>query len=477
MGVTEEILDWPVTGQNSLIIGNPESNVALCTLWSQRDIIAKMIDASLYSIMGNLYSGGGINAIIRNILANPKIRFLVIYGADLSNSGEDVARFFEKGVKEGKIIDSNIKIELELGDAYEEVRKNVILIDMRKKSPDELKLKLAELNSKKLGIFGVPKVFPETKRVVSYIENEQTGFVVTGKTIAAAWLQVLDLVMKFGMEKPTEYENKQKELLNILAVVDDKDKKLPDYIGFTDEDIRKYIPSILTPFKPAKISYTYGQRLFTREDQINMSQVEAALEKLKKNHNTRRAIAFTWRAEDHTLTESPPCLTQVYWIIQHNKLFQTVTFRSHDMYEGWPMNLYAVREMQELIAENLGVECGPLTCVSNSAHIYENRWEDAKEILQKHLKVDHVTFDCDKRGVFHIGAEGDEMVVTHLTADGQKTGFEFRGRDVYLLLDEIIQSNLISRLDHAAYMGKELEKLWVCMKLNKPYVQDRQMQL
>lgn len=477
MGVTEVIMEWPVSAQNALLVGNKESNAAVCTLWSQRDVIAKMIDSSLYSIMGNLYSGGGINAIIRNILANPKIRFIVIYGADLSGSGEDVVKFFEKGVADGKIVDSNIKIEPELGDAYEEVRKNVILIDMRKKSPDELKAKLIELNAKKLEAFASPQVFPESKRVVTYIENEQTGFSVRAKTISGAWLQILDIIMKFGMEKPTEYGNKQKEIVSMLAVIEESEHEIPEYIGFTQQDLRNYIPTILTAEKPDKVAYTYGERLHSPDPKINMSQMEAAIGKLKKNIDTRRAIAFTWHPEDHIKSDSPPCLTQVSWIVQHNELFQTVVFRSHDMYEGWPMNLYALRQMQVNLSNDLNVKCGPLTCLSISAHIYDARWDDAKDIIKKHLKVDHTTFDCDKRGVFHIAAEGDEMVVTHLTEDGQKTGFEFRGKDVHLLLDEIIQSNLISRLDHAAYMGRELEKLWVCMKLNKPYVQDRQMQL
>ncbi len=473
----ENDLQWPVAAQNSLLIGDEDSPVAVCTLWSQRDVMAKFLDPLTYALLGNLYSGGGINAIVRNILAKPTIKYIVIYGADLSGSGDDVLKFFEKGVVEGKIVGSNIKMEPELGLAYELVRKHVLFVDMRKKSPDELRAKLAELSRKKIVPFANPQTFPESKKVVTYIENELTGFSVRGKTISQAWLQVLDLIMKYGMETPTEYGNRQKEVISMLAVIDESEDAIPDFIGFSQADLERYVPTILTAEKDDKVAYTYGERLHSVDPKIGMSQVQAAVSKLKKNIDTRRAIAFTWHPEDHVKSDTPPCLTQISWRVQHNKLFQTVVFRSHDMYEGWPMNLYALRRLQENISKDLNVECGPLTCLSISAHIYENRWEDAKDILKKQLKVDHATFECDKRGVFHIGAEGEEMVVTHLTKDGQKTGFEFRGKEVHTLLDEVVQSNLMSRMDHAAYMGRELQKLWVCMKLGKPYVQDKQMPL
>ncbi len=471
----ENNIEWPVAARNALLIGDKDSPVAVCTLWSQRDVVAKMLDSKTYALLGNLYSGAGINTIVRNILARPTIKYIVIYGADLSSSGEDVKKFFENGVSDGKIIGSNIKMEPELGSAYEIVRKNVALIDMRKKSPGELKAKLSELNREKILPFAEPRMFPESKKVVAYIENELTGFSVRGRTISEAWLQVLDLIMKFGMETPTEYGNRQKEVISMLAVIEESEHSIPEFIGFSQEELEKYVPTILTAEKDEKVAYTYGERLHTVDPRINMSQVEAAVSKMKRNLDTRRAIAFTWHPEDHIKSDTPPCLTQISWRVQHNRLFQTIVFRSHDMYEGWPMNLYALRRMQENLSKELNVECGPLTCLSISAHIYENKWEDAKEVLKKHLKTDHDTFECDKRGVFHIGAEGDEMVVTHLTKDGQKTGFQFRGKDVHILLDEVIQSNLISRMDHAAYMGRELEKLWVCMKLGKKYVQDQQM--
>jgi dihydropteroate synthase len=42
-------------------------------------------------------------------------------------------------------------------------------------------------------------------------------------------------------------------------------------------------------------------------------------------------------------------------------------------------------------------------------------------------------------------------------------------RDFY---EEILRRDMISRLEHAAYMGMELQKAETALKLDKQYVQD-----
>ena len=45
-------------------------------------------------------------------------------------------------------------------------------------------------------------------------------------------------------------------------------------------------------------------------------------------------------------------------------------------------------------------------------------------------------------------------------------------RDVY---QTIIRKCLISNYDHAAYLGKELEKAFIALKLDRSYVQDEDL--
>jgi tetrahydromethanopterin S-methyltransferase subunit A len=40
------------------------------------------------------------------------------------------------------------------------------------------------------------------------------------------------------------------------------------------------------------------------------------------------------------------------------------------------------------------------------------------------------------------------------------------------ICQRIIDEGLVSRMDHAAYLGKEVARAWICMKLGVKYVQD-----
>jgi dihydropteroate synthase len=43
------------------------------------------------------------------------------------------------------------------------------------------------------------------------------------------------------------------------------------------------------------------------------------------------------------------------------------------------------------------------------------------------------------------------------------------------LIQEIIERALISRLDHAAYLGREIEKAMIALKYNLKYSQDEDL--
>ncbi|MCK4335493.1 MAG: DUF4346 domain-containing protein [Candidatus Aenigmarchaeota archaeon] len=45
------------------------------------------------------------------------------------------------------------------------------------------------------------------------------------------------------------------------------------------------------------------------------------------------------------------------------------------------------------------------------------------------------------------------------------------------MIQSILERKLISRLDHAAYLGKEMEKAIIALKNNLNYVQGRELQL
>ena len=53
----------------------------------------------------------------------------------------------------------------------------------------------------------------------------------------------------------------------------------------------------------------------------------------------------------------------------------------------------------------------------------------------------------------------------------------FAGIKTLQIIQPIIERKLISRLDHASYLGKEIEKAVIALKNNLDYVQDEELQL
>jgi len=461
-------------------LSNPESNVAVCTLWTQAGQID--IPKERFAIKGNLYSGNGIKHMLRTLLANPVIRYMIVCGNDRTGSGDDLVSLFDNGVDdEGTIAGTKIRLDGKLTrDIVEIVRKNVKLLDMRGKEAG-----IEELidSLEKLPPYGEPVIVEEENDKSSSMSvKDVSGFRLEAETISDAWLKVVDIVMKFGEGKKSEHDVLQKEVLNIMTVINDTGD-IEDWLPFDSHDIGKYYETFFGTGDDKGLSYTYGKRLFKyimsgseekweKEAHATFDQIENAVNHLRKAPHTRRAAAFTWSIKDDSMSENPPCLTQITWNIKYGKLFQTAVFRSHDMFSGWPMNAFALRELQNMMSKDLKVEMGHLTIISNSAHIYENNFTQATEIIKKYFTCKREPFMEDRLGYFTIKIKDREIIVNHLLTDHVKTSFSFSGSKAEEIYKMIMHEGLVSRPEHAAYLGKELGRAEEALKSGKEYIQE-----
>ncbi|WP_290899108.1 dihydropteroate synthase-like protein [Ferroglobus sp.] len=77
-------------------------------------------------------------------------------------------------------------------------------------------------------------------------------------------------------------------------------------------------------------------------------------------------------------------------------------------------------------------------------------------------------FVRDPLGDFRIWISNGKIVCSHekLTVVGEKAKE---------IVDTVLKENLVSRLDHAAYLGRELKKAEIALQLGKNYVQDEEL--
>lgn len=406
-----DLSEWPVLYKDILRVKNKHHHLGVCALWTQRDVVQKLLEGTEYCVIGNLYSAQGINAMIRNVMANPHIRTIVIWGSEMSLSGHSLLMFSRKGLDERrKIIGGRGEIEEELPErVVKQFRKKVEIVDMRgrdaKTFVNEVK-RLAALKKKPFA--RKPKIYPPAQIKAQVMPSEQTGFRVEGTKVAKTWLKVVNEIYKYGRPKFTRYsqDNEIKEILNLAAVVTDEDpddEYFPEYMPFTEPELKAYYAELMTDRKIPGVAYNYGKIL--RRD-FGIDQVKK-IKGLMKKRSTSKKMVMTlldpkrfWKDAN---TSDTPCLTQVFGSVQDDRFFMTAHFRSQDMVHGWPRNTYALRKLQKDIADSGKYEMGPLTMITHSAHIYSDDLKLCENVLmdwyERELEYSPaVHFRFDKRG-------------------------------------------------------------------------------
>ncbi len=380
---------WPLLYGNILRIGNLQSNVGIATLWTERDVVKSFFTPKEYCVIGNLYAAAGINHIIRNVFANPNIRYIVLWGADMSQSGHAFLKFMQNGVdKEYYFKEARGQIEKEIPEeAINSFRKNVEVIDMRGRKTEDLIDTVKKLKPKE-PFYHKPTVFsPATSKVVTF-PSEQVGFRVESDKVAKTWLKILNLISRYGRVEKTRYasNNELKEILNLTAVITDEnpdEEYFPHYLPFSLQELKAYYPELMTKRRIPGTAYNYGARLRNMD---GLNQVEEIKKLLKRRPFSKKLAMFTYDLKEDfkKLDESDtPCLTQVLGRVEDGKFILTAHFRSQDMFHGWPRNAFALRKLQKEIADYAGFPLGQLCLITHSAHMYADDWNLAKELVEQ----------------------------------------------------------------------------------------------
>lgn len=413
-------MSWPLLYSQVLQVKNPGSSVGVATMWTERHVVADLLSATDYCAIGNLYSSAGISAMLRNVFANPSIRHIVLWGADLSRSGQALLSFMEHGVDDDYFIIGDEKkgqIERDIPkEAIDLFRKSVSVHNLRGKPVFDLTATVEKCASEKVKPFIDPTLFPSKAPKPFTFPSEQIGFRVHGKTAAQTWLRLLNSILRYGRNKTTRYtkENELKELLNLTAVVYDEDPDnfyLPSFFPFTQKDLDVYYPQVLSSKEIPGIAYTYGQRL---RDNDGVDQIKNIIELIKTRPFSKKMVAFTANVKNdwsQVNKGDTPCLTQVLVSMQDDRLFMTAHFRSQDMVHGWPRNVFSLRKLQKLIADEAGgIALGALVLITHSAHIYSDDYALVEKILTENYERElgfskRQHFEEDPRGNVIIDVE------------------------------------------------------------------------
>lgn len=140
----------------------------------------------------------------------------------------------------------------------------------------------------------------------------------------------------------------------------------------TNQDyIDEYMSYWMTDDPPKENEqYTYGQDIYP--------QYAEAVRIYKEDGYNTNQVTMSVGSRESIKLEHSQCLRLIDTRIMDGRLVFFVTFRSWDLYGGFPSNMAALQLIKESMASEIGVADGELIGISKGLHLYGHSLEMAK---------------------------------------------------------------------------------------------------
>ena len=241
---------------------------------------------------------------------------------------------------------------------------------------------------------------------------------ITADCLPQAWEKAVLAVWDKGFEVKTQYDKPQdppsRDATVMISVTDPfNEPRIHKNFPGGPEELESYRQEVVNGIHdhwidPAagKWTYTYHERLFSYcpvEDIRNadspkpfskVNQIQYIIDYLSQAGHSRRAQAITWMPTADPVTDDPPCLQRIWCRLVANQagrlsLNMNTHWRSRDLYKAWFMNVYALTDLQRIIAEGIAknrgepVSVGRYVDISDSLHIYGSYFDEVAPEIEK----------------------------------------------------------------------------------------------
>lgn len=240
--------------------------------------------------------------------------------------------------------------------------------------------------------------------------QKNSSIFIHENSIAIAWREALAKIYQSQNVVVDQRGDKMMTFYNLGVTVDhpldrldlleklNKDKLSYYNLQYLDQ----YADQLLNGPKPSENphEYNYHDRLTKRWSRLSknwyvsqidteitettyLNQINQIIKLLKKNPNTRRAVAVTWIPSVDLFKEDVPCMDWlVFMPLLDDVLGLSAGFRSHDFYGAVVPNWYGLARLLQSVAKAAGKRMGPVTTFSANAHFNMNVEDIVMEILR-----------------------------------------------------------------------------------------------
>lgn len=424
-----------------------------------------------FAAMWSLYSPTpGVDYLVRNLLANPQIKNLVLFSITPQDEAVPSCRAVVKFRDCGTIkvlrggreyhkvegVEAPVYIGGDIPDAHiEALRGRLSCFTVTE--VDSLPHVLGTIRSDRQGgRTGEPLFFPVPQVEIPKGGAAPPTHVIRGGDIKETWVKALGYVYRQGNGTP-------REVVNLISVIEGEggEEGYSDIYPVSREQLNTYVEQFLKGVKTSSVAsdYTYHDRI--------KDQTTGVLKLLYADSNTRRAVVDLWRDGDQQ-SVNPPCLTQILFRVVKGRLCVTAVFRSHDIYGAWVSNVHALMGLQKRYCHALNLIQGELTVISHAAHIYTQNIGATQTVLRGHRE--DVKFD--PLGNFIISVELTGVVVKLYNVNGELMQ-TWAGRNPLKIGGEIREAYPHIYPEHLYYLGVEIGRACQSADGKFTYIQDR----
>lgn len=114
-----------------------------------------------------------------------------------------------------------------------------------------------------------------------------------------------------------------------------------------------------------------------------IDQMQAALDQIKHDPNSRRIIVNAWNVGLLDRMALPPCHTMFQFYVANGQLSCQLYQRSCDLFLGVPFNIASYSLLTMMVALECGLGVGDFVWTGGDTHLYHNHFEQAREQLSR----------------------------------------------------------------------------------------------
>lgn len=232
------------------------------------------------------------------------------------------------------------------------------------------------------------------------------------------------------------------------------------------------------------LNSAYGARIFGIHNddgflekyypKIEFDQWEQCVKVLSEDKDSRQAIIHLHTPNDRK-TKDEVCTLTLQFLVRNGKLNMITTMRSNDVVLGFTYDAFAFTVMQELMANELGVELGYYCHNVGSMHVYTKEYYGKEfDILETHTRADVTPMQPLN---FSVGSSECDFFID-VEKHIRNSALNIRNEKIGVT-DGMMADHEITMIDLVSVVNDEFTAMAICAFLVKMYgfIHEYEMQL